>query len=135
MIYVRRFCVLAGACLGACAAPLEVIDFYEADADTLEKYRQMRILPQRQLATGSYENLGDIDGIYCQRDSVQDPQATSKAGRDNALDQLKLRAAQMGANILTPPLCSRPAKGDKTPGCVSLLRCQSTAFRRATASI
>ena len=113
--------------LGGCATAVPVIDFYDADVETLERFPTIDILAEADIASGRYRDLGPVKGLYCSRDrvglTVHAPRARLKA-----IDQVKLRAAELGAHAISEPRCLQSRKTDLTNNCWASIVCESTAF-------
>lgn len=112
--------------LAGCAAPLPQIDFYDTDSGTLRQYRSIVILPEAADRQHGYEDLGEVEGLYCNRTrafSVDSPEA-----KRIAVDQAKLRAAAEGADAISAPVCETSTTWDLTNNCFATLTCRSQAL-------
>ena len=116
--------LLAGMLTG-CATAVPVIDFYEADSSTLRQFRLIEVFD------GEYANtrdLGVVEGIYCKRipghANVDHPLAEAQA-----VDQVKLKAAAIGASHITAPQCVRSDSTDFGNNCYATLVCSASALK------
>lgn len=116
--------------LGGCATPVPVIDFYDADAETLRRFPTIDVLDDATIQRGAYRDLGPVNGLYCSRDrvglTIHDPRARLKA-----IDQVKLHAAELGADAISEPHCLQRRETDLTNNCWSSLICESDALAAA----
>ena len=113
--------------LCGCATAVPVIDFYDADADTLRRFPTIDVLDDATIQRGAYRDLGIVKGLYCSRDrvglTINDPHARLKA-----IDQVKLHAAELGADAISEPNCLQSRETDLTNNCWATAFCQSTAW-------
>lgn len=109
--------------LAACASPLPQIDYYDVPLEALQRIRGMSIVGEDELSQGGYRELGEVEGLYCNRNApnADSPEAT-------AIDQAKLRAAMKGADRIGTPQCSTRTTWDLTNNCFSTTTCSATAF-------
>ena len=119
--------LLVGA-LAGCATAVPVVDFYDSDSDTLRRFQLITVLDGASTNANDVKKLGEVEGIYCNKTygqvSVEDPRAEAQA-----VDQVTLKAAEMGANYITPPQCLIRNSGDFSNNCYSTLVCTSSALR------
>lgn len=115
------------SCVAACAAPVAQIDYYTVETEALERVRGMTVLDEASVSTGDYESLGTADGLYCQRNQLRMPPGESGARRI-ATEQVMLRAAMMGAEHISTPVCETRSKMDLTNNCFSTVICTAEAL-------
>ena len=113
--------------LAGCASVVPVIDFYDADSDTLRRYKAIKVLDNTSPDIKDMKKLGEIDGIYCKRHPSQVP-VDDDLAKVQAIDQVKLRAALAGANYITEPQCTVNRSADFSNNCMGVLMCTSSAF-------
>ena len=105
-----------------CASPLPQIDYYDVETEALRKIRTMTVINDAALAQGAYRDLGEVKGIYCDRNQlVSSPERS-------AIDQLKIRAAQNGADHIGTPSCETRDSWDLTNNCLSSTTCSAEAL-------
>ncbi len=125
-------------CLSACVAPVvydDMIDYYELESGTLQKVRDMQVLPGFVLATGIYSDLGVVEGTHCQLAKSNNSRTSSRVAVQEAQDQVKIRAAIKGADAVSPPRCRFTISPTKKNGCYRKTECRSNAYRRSTTAI
>ncbi len=128
MKYTKLLFIVALACLGACATPVKVVDYYDLPSSALANLRSMTVLPEHAKSNGEYTDLGVVSGFSCnlsRRSAVNFDYAEFKK---NAVEQLKLNAAVMGAEHVTTPHCIEREKMDLTNNCWTSLTCNSHAL-------
>ena len=118
--------ILAGT-LAGCATAVPVVDFYDSDSDTLRRFQIITIIDGASANAKDLKKLGEVEGIYCKKTygqvSVDDHLAEAQA-----VDQVKLKAAEKGAHYITAPQCVIRDSGDFTNNCYSTLVCTSSAL-------
>lgn len=119
--------ILAGT-LGGCASAVPVVDFYDSDSDTLRRFQIITVLDGAPASAQNLEKLGEIEGIYCNKTYGQ-VSVDHHLAEAQAVDQVKLKAAEKGANYITTPQCVIRDSGDFTNNCYSTLVCTSSALR------
>lgn len=127
-------------CLSACSTStgsgfLEPINFYEMESATLKRLEGMQVLPPVAALLNGYTELGTVEGSYCQKEEDNYSRANSREGLQAAQDQVKMRAAMMGADAILMPQCRPIGPGRNKSGCYSSMSCRSTAFTRAITAI
>lgn len=127
----RRIPILltASACLGACATPVAVLDYYDMKADALSKVRGITIVEEQAISAGGYTDLGVVRGMSCQKHAGNDPRADTPEARQAAIDQVILRAAAKGAQYISAPQCDVRKFLDLTNNCWTTIRCKSRALK------
>lgn len=115
--------VLIGIATG-CAAPLPEIDYYSVETEALERLRGITILDDASIAAGDYESLGEVKGMYCERNNRKGPESQ----RRYAVEQMKLRAAKLDADHVSTPVCEARAGMDMTNNCWATLTCRAKAL-------
>ena len=118
--------MLAGA-LAGCASAVPVVDFYDSDSDTLRRFQTITVLDGASANAKNLKKLGAVEGIYCNRNSRQ-VSVDDHLAETQAVDQVKLKAARVGANYITTPQCVIRDSGDLTNNCFSTLVCTSSAL-------
>jgi hypothetical protein len=119
--------LVATVILGSgCAAPIARIDYYDVDTEALQRIRGMRELDAAAIEAGSYRELGEVDGLFCPTQWVW---LNSPEAERMAVDQVKIRAAQLGATDISKPECKANESMDMTNNCMSTLRCKARALR------
>ena len=120
--------VILGPLVGGCATAVPVVDFYDTDAEALRRFPAIDILDDAAIASGGYRALGPVQGLYCSRNHTrlmaQDPNAMLQA-----IDQVKLQAAELGADAVSEPSCVQSHKTDLTNNCWASIVCDSTAWQ------
>jgi hypothetical protein len=116
--------ILSAAWLGGCANAVPVVDFYDADSDTLARFGTIATVSSHE----GYLEIGKIQGIHCPR-HWQSAGSSSLGSREIAIDQLKLKAAEMQADAITEPACVSNRELDSSNTCVGVLMCEATALR------
>ena len=108
-----------------CATAVPVVDFYDTDSDTLRRFQNIIVVED---TSANAKSLGEVEGIYCKKThgqaSVDDPLAKAQA-----IDQVKLKAAAMGANYITAPQCIVNDSGDVANNCYSTVVCAASALK------
>jgi len=125
-------------CLAGCtAAPKTVgpIDFYELDSSALKRIRGMTLLPPITGAFDNYIDLGPVEGSYCRKDTVKNSEEAALNLLFGAHDQVKMRAAILGADAISFPLCKSVAADKRSKGCSTQLSCRSNAFKKGGVTI
>lgn len=125
----RLLLFLAAGGLGGCATAVPLVDFYDADAETLDRFREVRIVYGRQ----DFDDLGQVKGLHCDRNASTPGPHTPEA-RSMAIDQLRLKAAALGADAVTEPHCRISVEMDLTNNCYGTVLCVSHALRRIDGS-
>lgn len=121
--------LLQGALVG-CAPFVSIIDFYDADSDTLRRYKTIEVLDSTSPDTANLKKIGEVDGLYCKRHHLQ-PVLEADLARAQAIDQVKLRAAKEGARYISEPQCVISSSVDFSNNCMGTLTCTSSAFSSA----
>lgn len=116
--------------LGGCASNVPVVDFYKASSDTLRQYRHVDVLTDASGTSPGLVDLGEVEGIYCKKQhrdaDVGDPEAELQA-----IDQVRLKAADLGADTIAAPSCESQTSSDFSNNCYGTLVCRTTVYRRA----
>ena len=125
-------------CLAGCATAPETvdsIDFYEMDSSALKRIRGMNFLPPFMGGFGNYIDLGPVEGSYCQKDTVKNSEESVLNLLFGAHDQVKMRAAILGADAISFPICKSVTADKKPKGCSAQFFCRSNAFKKGGAII
>ncbi len=120
-------------CLAGCATAPETvdsIDFYEMDSSALKRIRGMKLLPPIMGGFGNYIDLGPVEGTYCRKDTEKNSEEAALNLLFGAHDQVKMRAAIMGADAISLPLCKSVTADKRPKGCSFQLSCRSNAFKK-----
>ncbi len=120
----RPMLLMMGIMLTACGAPVAIIDYYEADTPSLQRFARMEILADGAVSRGQFEKVGTVTGIYCKKGVAQ----THSDSRVEAIDQVKLKAAQRGATHISTPSCTVSAL-DMTNNCFEKIVCKAAALQ------
>jgi len=116
-------CVLT-ALLAGCASAVPVIDFYDADSGTLSRFQRITVISDSQ----GLKNLGDVQGIYCSK-TYGHVEADDPLAETQAVDQVKLKAAEKGADHIGVPQCEVQDSGDFTNNCYGTVVCTATVLK------
>ena len=116
--------------LSGCASNIPVVDFYKASSETLRQYRHIEVLTEATAPSSSLVDLGEVEGIYCKKQyrqaSVGDPDAELQA-----IDQVRLKAAELGADAIAAPSCEMQSSNDFANNCFGTVICRAVAYRQA----
>ena len=127
---MRKFIALlfvAAMVLGSgCAAPMSRIDYYDVETDALQRIRDMGELDAAAIEAGSYSGLGEVDGLFCPTQWVW---LNSPEAERMAVDQVMIRAAQLGATHISTPICEADESMDMTNNCMSTVKCRARALK------
>ncbi len=116
-------------CVSGCAAPVTIVDYYSVDSDALRKYRRMEIVSDAELPAGEYARIGRVKGIYCQKQLGD----TTTENQREAIDQVKLKAARLGATHISAPICTLSEGLDMTNNCFDKIVCSAFALENLSA--
>ena len=119
--------LIAAATLSACATAVPVVDFYDTDSDSLHRFERITVLDDASAIASRAKNLGEVKGIYCEQGSRQISEDDHLA-EARAIDQVKLKAAKLGADYMTKPQCVISNSGDVTNNCYATLVCTASAL-------
>ncbi len=107
-----------------CAGHVAVVDHYQVPAEQLRAYQQIKIAPLYSQDSPFYENLGPVSGLSC------DNNGKTRADERHAIEQLKLKALQLGGDAISPPGCG-PSKGvDWANNCWTSILCEAVALKK-----
>ena len=109
---------------GGCANHVSLVDHYDVPSEDLVAYQQIKIAPLYSHDSPHYENLGPLAGLAC------DNTGGSGADERDAIDQLKLKAALLGADAISPPGCGASTGVDWANNCWNSVLCEAAALRR-----
>ena len=118
--------VLLASAIG-CAAPVPEIDYYSVETGVLERIRDMTVLDDASVAAGRYRSLGEVEGMFCERSALRVSPGPETEHR-MAIEQIKLRAAKLGADHISAPVCETRSGLDMTNNCWSSTTCSATAL-------
>jgi hypothetical protein len=121
----KRVLILTAAWLGGCATPVPVVDFYDTDSEALDRFRDVQTVYERE----GFDDLGQVKGLHCNRNGIT-PNPHSPEARAMAIDQVRLKAAALGADAITEPHCRISVEMDLTNNCLGSVLCISHALRR-----
>ena len=122
-IKLRNIVISTALLVAGCASPLPQLDYYDVETDALRKIRAMTVIDEVAWDYGTYRELGEARGLYCNRNNAY---AGSPEG--SAIDQVKLRAAIMGADHISTPHCETRETWDLTNNCFATVTCSATAL-------
>ena len=128
--YFLTVTFIVSGLLNACATAVPVVDFYDVDSASLSRFQAIEIVDETTAKSGNYRDLGTVEGIYCDR-SYGGVDLTGPLANAHVMDQIKLKAAQRGANFISTPVCLVRTKGDVVNNCTSTVTCKSLALRSA----
>ena len=114
--------------LSACASKVPIVDFYEADAETLRRFSTIAVVSVKQAKSVPFSTVGEIEGLYCERGPMHEDIEGERA-RLQAEDQLRLKAAALGATHISEPDCTARHEVDWSNNCVGTLTCRSVALQ------
>lgn len=112
------FTVFISGCAGF--GQIEKID--NLTPEQMNRIHQVKIMPASYLANGSHTSLGRIKGLSCAADGQL------VASEDEAQQQLLIKAAKLGANAISTPLCQANNRVDLGNNCWKSVVCISEAF-------
>jgi hypothetical protein len=118
------FIVFVAVTMTACASAVPIIDFYDADSKTLERFQRISKVSE----SSGLKNLGEVQGIYCNRTREQ-VDVNDELARPLALDQLKLKAAAKGADHISTPQCEVQDSMDFANNCFAKIVCSAFALK------
>ena len=122
---VATLLVIAVILGSGCAAPIPRIDYYDVETDALQRIRDMRALDAAAIEAGAYHDLGEVDGLFCPTQWIW---LNSPEAQRMAVDQVKIRAAQLGATHISEPVCEANESMDMTNNCMSTVKCSARAL-------
>ena len=108
--------------LGGCSSYVKTMDHYDMSIEDLRRSANIYEIPEHEARDQNYTSLGVIEGLAC----VTDVSATV-ADRRLAVDQLRLKAATMGADAITRPICEDSESIDWANNCYASTICKSAA--------
>lgn len=112
-----------------CASSVSQIDYYKSDTATLQRVKPMRVIDLATQEAGDFRQLGKVNGIHCRRiPSHETFVAGPAAARRSAIDQVKLRAAALGATHIATPRCEVHEGMDLANSCYASITCESEAL-------
>ena len=118
--------VLVGSATG-CATAVPEIDYYSVETEVLERVRSIAVLDDASVAAGGYRSLGELEGMFCERNKLR-----ASPGPDGerrfAVEQIKLRAAKLGAEHISTPVCESDSGMDMTNNCWGSTICRAKAL-------
>ena len=114
--------------LSACASKVPIVDFYEADAEALKRFPAIAVVSSEEAKSSSFNAVGEIEGLYCERGLMQEDIEGERA-RLQAEDQLRLKAAALGATHISEPGCTARHEMDWSNNCMGTLTCRSVALQ------
>jgi hypothetical protein len=116
------------ATLTGCAAAVPPVDFYGASSEALRRFQLITIVTDTDESEETLKDLGSAEGIYCKKYHDQ-PDIEDDLAMAEALDQIKLKAAAMGADFIGEPHCKYRDSGDFTNNCFSTLVCKARTLK------
>lgn len=125
-IRFQNLVVVATLLVAGCASPLPQLDYYDIETEALQKIRGMTIIEEDAREYRSYRELGEVQGLYCNR-----TKAYAGSPESSAVDQVKLRAAIKGADHIGTPQCETRTTWDFTNNCFSTVTCSAAALVQA----
>jgi hypothetical protein len=120
--------LITAVTLSGCATAVPVVDFYDTDSDALSRFQNITVLDGASTDANGMKSLGEVSGIYCEKSNGQVAEDDHLA-EAQAIDQVKLKAAKLGAHYMTKPQCVISNSGDVANNCYATLVCTSSALR------
>jgi len=114
-------------CTSGCASHVATMDHYELTLDELRAYRAVQIAPPFSENDSQYQPLGPVSGLSCSNHA-------GSVDEREAVDQLKLKASLMGADLISTPGCGKSAGVDWSNNCWQSLLCEAVALKRRETS-
>ena len=114
--------------LNACASVVPVVDFYDVDSASLGRFQTIEVVDRTTAKAGNYRGLGTVEGIYCDR-SYGGVDLAGPFANAHVMDQVKLKAAKLGADFISTPECLIRTKGDVANNCTATVTCKSLALK------
>lgn len=111
----------------ACATPVPQVDYYDVETESLQRIRGMTILDEKSVLAGNYRSLGNVDGLYCDRNQLRVSPGPDGARRI-AVEQVMLKAAILGAGHVSTPVCETRSTIDMTNNCMATVICRADAL-------
>ena len=125
--FVATLLVAAVILCSGCGAPIPRIDYYDVETDALQRIRGMGELDAAAIEDGSYSDLGEVGGLFCPTQGIW---LNSPEAERMAVDQVKIRAAQLGATHISTPTCVADESMDMTNNCFATIKCSARALRQ-----
>jgi hypothetical protein len=119
--------LITAVTLGGCATAVPVVDFYDTDSDALRRFQNISLLDDGSTDANRMKNLGEVSGIFCEKSSGEISEDDHLA-EARAIDQVKLKAAKLGAHYISKPQCVISNSGDVANNCYATLVCASSAL-------
>ncbi len=91
-------------------------------------YQAARIRNEKTMVA-KYARIGRVKGIYCQKQ----PGDTTTENQREAIDQVKLKAARLGATHISAPICTLSEGLDMTNNCFDKIVCSAFALENLSA--
>lgn len=107
--------------LAACGSFVEVL---KVDEMSMEAATSVQVLTREQLQGRKTEMVQTISATSC-KNKMWDPEPT----RENAIEQLRIKAARIGANTVTNLFCRAEATPNLGTNCWSAVVCDAAAVR------
>ena len=120
--------LLMAGLLSGCADTVPIVDYYDVDTESLERYASMQVVNQSAIDSGEFYFTEEIEGLYCRKDARSDD-VMSREAKKIAIDQVKLKAAREGADAISEPRCTPNIHGSFGNNCMSTLVCMSMALK------
>ncbi len=111
--------------LGACASAVPQVDFYDTDSASLRRFQTITIIDGAVPA--ELTELDEVTGLYC-KGGFRYAEPSDPRARLEAIDQIKLKAAIMGAQYVGEPSCQVSDKTDMVNNCYGALICTAPAY-------
>ncbi len=121
---IARLCLFGSLALSltGCAGNVKVIDHYDVPTDQLRRSVDIYEIRGSDADDQNYKSLGDIRGMSC----VTNNRARN-SDRRAAVEQLRLKVAELGADAYTTPVCETSGGIDWANNCWDATICYSTA--------
>lgn len=117
----RAMTAILGAMLAGCGSFVEVVKVDEANAAAVAG---VKVLTREQLGGRKTEMVQTISATSC-KNKLWDPEPT----RENAIEQLRVKAARIGADTVTNLFCRDEPTTNLGTNCWSAVVCEAAAVR------
>lgn len=128
ILRIQIAAMLAATTLG-CVGPLvSVVDLDDSAVRRL--HSEVDVIESERLERLSHELLSRVDATSC-RNKLWEPAASS----ENAIDQLRYKARELGANAVADVTCNQPGLSSLLRNCWSTVTCSGVAVRMADTEV
>jgi hypothetical protein len=106
--------------LVGCGSTPRIEDMSSAQRAKIASIQVMELQPQRP-----YEVVGTVDGLACKRNAYME----TEVSRSEAYDELKIKAAAIGADAVINVVCQKSSSTDWRNNCWASDKCIGDAVR------